>query len=108
MSENSQSGLNPTPISPEIVAQVKNIVAQYLPGMQDANLHLTQVPEEFSNLSTTDGITSTETSRAAPHLTGRHVIAMSKNIIQANHTHTQYARLTMDESGKLLKLTISR
>jgi len=108
VSENSQSGLNPTPISPEIVAQVKNIVAQYLPGMQDANLHLTQVPEELSNPSTTDGITSTETSRAAPHLTGRHVIAMSKNIIQANHTHTQYARLTMDESGKLLKLTISR
>jgi hypothetical protein len=95
ISENPQAAGNSAPVSPDIVAHVKSIVTQYLPGMQDATLRLTQAYTE-------------QTSSATPHLAGQHVVALSKNIIQANRTHAQYARLTMDASGKLLKLTVSR
>jgi hypothetical protein len=105
VSENTQPAGNAAPVSPEIVAHVKSIVTQYLPGMQDATLRLTQT---FPDLSPTGASPTIQASEAAPHLTGRRVVALSKNIIQANRTHSQYARLTMDESGKLLKLTVSR
>jgi hypothetical protein len=108
VSENSQSSGNGAPISAEIVAHVKSIVAQYLPGMQDATLHLTQAHTGITNLNPTDNITPSQSTTATAHLAGRQVVSLSKNIIQANRTHAQYARLTMDASGKLLKLTVSR
>ncbi len=106
--ENPQSDMNHAPLSSEIFAQVKGIVAQYLPGMQDATMHTSHIHPKGLNSSPDHDNISPEISQATPHLHGRHVISMSKNILQANHTHTQYARLTMDESGKLLKLTVSR
>ena len=39
---------------------------------------------------------------------GRKVVTLSKNIQQNLRTHSQYARLTLDPSGKLVKLAISR
>jgi len=108
VSENSQPDTNPAPLSPEIFAQVKNIVAQYLPGMQDATIRTSQIHPKSSNSSPSVNDPSAEISHKIPNLNGRHVISINKNVLQAKHTHSQYARLTMDETGKLLKLTVSR
>jgi hypothetical protein len=113
VSENPQSASQPAPVSPEIVAHVKSIVAQYLPGMADAQLHLTQAQSTVTELSPTAPVRVSPTSHAQSssamlHLEGRHVVSLSMSIQQASLTHSQYARLTMDSSGKLLKLTVSR
>ena len=105
VSENPQPAGSAAPVSPEIVAHVKSIVAQYLPGMSDASLHLTQ---SFAEAEPNKTMPSETASGASAHLAGRRVVALSKSIVQADLTHAQYARLTMDAEGKLLKLTVSR
>jgi hypothetical protein len=108
VSENPRSDTSPTPISPETVAHVKGIVAQYLPGMVDAQLHLTQAQVALTDQTPGENGSASQTTASVPHLVGRQVVSLSKNIQQANLNHKQYARLTMDTSGKLLKLTVSR
>jgi hypothetical protein len=36
------------------------------------------------------------------------VVTLSKTIVEASLTHAQYARLTLDAGGKLVKLAVSR
>ena len=105
ISENPKPSGSASPISPEIVAHVKSIVEQYLPGMQDASLRLTQ---SFPEPNAGDAAVTEQDLNAVPHLAGLRVVALNKSIVQANLTHAQYARLTMDAQGKLLKLTVSR
>jgi hypothetical protein len=107
VSEQPEQREHPDPISADIVAHVKSIVTQYLPGMEDANLRLTQAHPDQKSMGA--GMAQT-TGTASPlsGLAGRQVVMLSKNILQAQLQHAQYARLTMDSSGKLLKLTVSR
>jgi hypothetical protein len=39
---------------------------------------------------------------------GRQVVILSKRIEQASLVHSQVARITMDKTGKLVKLVVSR
>jgi hypothetical protein len=73
--------------------------------MQDASLRLTQ---SFPEPNAGDAAVTEQDLNAVPHLAGLRVVALNKSIVQANLTHAQYARLTMDAQGKLLKLTVSR
>ena len=106
VSENPQPAEHPAPISPEVVSHVKSILTQYLPGMADAQLHLTQTHSDHTDSAPQDA--QPPSPAATPHLTGRQVVMVSKSIQQESLNHAQYARLTMDASGKLLKLTVSR
>jgi len=48
-------------------------------------------------------------TKARPyHQPTRQTVVLSKRIEQGNHYHDQYARLTLDEQGKLVKLAVSR
>lgn len=101
-------GSSPSPIPPETLTQVKSIVAQYLPGMSDAQLILSH---ERVECHSSDHICPTSISgskTSLKHLPMHQTVVLSKSIQQADYQHNQYARLTLDESGKLLKLAISR
>ena len=37
----------------------------------------------------------------------RRVVTLSKNFERAQHIHRQYARLTLDEGGKIVKMVVS-
>ena len=96
------------PIPPETLAQVKSIVSQYLPGMSDAQLSLNIERAEChaSGHACPTGLTGT---KARPtHPPTRQTVVLSKRFEQGNHYHDQYARLTLDEQGKLVKLAVSR
>lgn len=108
ISENPQTSDHRPILSPEMISHVKSIVAQYLPGMTDAQLQLTQAQIEHTGLMPVENGTTDHSSNTSSHLTSRQVVTLSKSIQQASFNHQQYARLTMDESGKLLKLTVSR
>jgi hypothetical protein len=96
------------PIQPEMVEYVKNIVKDYLPGMEDADLSVSQehlgCAESGHKCPTAQ--MGTQTEPVTPPR--RKVITLSKRIPQANQTHTRYARLTLDAKGKLVKLVVSR
>ncbi len=98
----------PVPIPPEILVQVKTIVAQYLPGMSDAELSLNV---ERAECHATGHICPTALSGAKTHPTqhpARKKIVLRKCFEQNNHVHNRYARLTLDDRGKLVKLAVSR
>lgn len=93
--------------TPEITAHVKQVVKQYLPGMVDAQVKLNR----STVLRTACGQPLTSNScNAKNHIDpqGRRVIILSKRIEQANQQHPQIARLTMDKTGRLIKLVVSR
>jgi hypothetical protein len=96
------------PIPSETLAQVKSIVSQYLPGMSDAQLSL-NIERAECHASGHACPTGLARTKAGPtHPPTRQTVVLSKRIEQGNHYHDQYARLTLDEQGKLVKLAVSR
>jgi hypothetical protein len=104
----------------EVVASVKEVVAQYLPGMAGANLAYVQEHAccngEGTNclirqLRGSEGCSAGEQAegKSTTHRpSNRRLVTLSKRITSTDGVHAQYARLTLDERGKLLKLVVSR
>lgn len=92
----------------EVLTYVKHVVAQYLPGMEDAQLTYSH---ERAECHATGHLCPTGQIKArAPinHPPQRQLVTLSKQVRLAGHTHPHYARLTLDGQGKLVKLVISR
>jgi hypothetical protein len=96
------------PISPETLAKVKTIVAQYLPGMSDAQLSINVERAECHASGHACPTASCSAKTRPDHLPIRQTVVLSKCIELDHHFHNQYARLTLDEQGKLVKLAVSR
>jgi len=99
---------NPTSesIPAEALAQVKEIVARYLPELQESNLTINhqQYAINFVDPQETNG----KSKKAVQIETNRVVITLSKQIQSANKVHSHYARFTLDPQGKVLKCSASR
>lgn len=102
----------------EMLVYVKKIVEQYLPGMEDASL--TWAHEHAECNDHTHECPTAQLAKLSPgaHASaglarGRSVITLSKqkrviNGSKGQQLHRHYARLTLDEKGKLVKLVVSR
>jgi hypothetical protein len=96
-------------IPAETMVHVKQIVRDYLPGMVDAQVSITQ-----ERMACQGNMHSCPTAQMQPkttrHMpfTNRQVVTLSKTIQEASIKHEQYARITLDASGKVVKLVISR
>jgi tetratricopeptide (TPR) repeat protein len=93
--------------SPEITAHVRQVVKQYLPGMSDAQIKVNP-SRDIRNISRRSTSFSTDNAKNYLDSQGRQVVILSKSIEQADIWHQQTARLTLDKSGKLVKLVVSR
>lgn len=107
-----------------ILAQVRQIVAQYLPGMSGAHVAFLQEQPECEGINHTCP-TSQLVQRASLHeknvpaknqavaspggsdAPARDLVTLSKQFKDAQGTHPYYAHLTL-EHGKLVKLVVSR
>jgi hypothetical protein len=98
----------PTPIPAETLAHVKSIVARYLPGMADAQLSFSQERAECHSAGHTCPTAQMSAKARINHSPTRQVVVLSKRVEQAMLTHRQYARLTLNAQGKLVKLAVSR
>jgi len=96
------------PVPSDIIAHVNNVVRQYLPGMEGAQVIFSH---EHSTCDCQGHNCPTgqlgEKSRP-PHEPQRSVITLSKSIQKAHLTHQRYARLTLDKQGKIVKMAVSR
>ncbi len=96
------------PIPKEVMIHIKQVVEQYLPGMEGAQLALSHEQAECC----CEGHTCpTGQLRAKSHPAvnpRRSVVTMSKELRDAQHIHPSYARLTFDAEGKIVKLAVSR
>lgn len=87
--------------APRMISQAKEMVREYLPGIEYAEVRINQqkVRQEKSAQSP---------STATATYPDRVVVTFSKQINLAEHTHRQFARVTMDKQGKVVKLAVSR
>jgi tetratricopeptide (TPR) repeat protein len=111
--ERSCDGEVGSTVSLETISHLKSIVAQYLPGMDDAKVSLSHEHQTCSNLCGHCGsgkkcAFSEANSKYKDSIKSqRRVVTLSKNFEQAQHTHKQYARLTLDERGNIVKMVVS-
>jgi hypothetical protein len=100
-------------IPAETVAEVKRVVAEYLPGMQDARARYNQTHPACAGQ---DHMCPTASmgakSQPEQPITWR-VVTLSKSVQYGNgskssYSHPQFARLTLDDSGKVVKLAVTR
>jgi hypothetical protein len=96
----------PAPLPPEVQAEVKRIVTQYLPGMAGALMSMTQSEGACQGAHCP---LAQKRAKAGPNdpPTWR-VVTLSKCTDWGAQRHHHYARLTLDERGKLIKLAVSR
>jgi hypothetical protein len=100
-------------VSLETISHLKSIVAQYLPGMSDANVKLSQErqtsPKLCNHCTCGKGCTLLRgNAKDSPVIKSqRRVVTLSKNFVRAQQIHRQYARLTLDEGGNIVKMVVS-
>jgi hypothetical protein len=104
-------------ITPQMVAQIKKVVAQYLPGMQDAHWRVAHThagcagknhacpTAHLAKIVAKHPERNEVKSKDAPRHT---VVTLSKTIRANARVHPHYARLTLDEKGVVVKMAVSR
>ncbi len=91
-------------ISAEILSNVKEVVKEYLPGIESANLNIREKQMKIRKLGTQSKGTQNEQEQS----TNRVFLTYKKNFQVQNKTIKQYTRVTLDEKGKMVKLTVSK
>jgi tetratricopeptide (TPR) repeat protein len=91
----------------ENIEQVRALLTQYLPGMADARCEIQ--PQYVFHLDdlqfSREGV---HIKRLSPGSVESTVFSFSKTIIDGDRDHNHYARLTLDATGKVMKLAVSR
>jgi len=106
-------------IPTEVMAQVKHVVDQYLPGMKDAQVSFSNEVAGCANSCSNCVSGQVQDKKKKIKKSGRKVITLSKNVPVSSGDksprindnvliHRHYARLTLDKYGKLVKLAVSR
>ncbi len=103
-----QNEASTSSLSPETVETVKEAVAKYLPGLADASMSSSRLFPELNGQSPRRaGNKPTPKSYSAERLP-RQVVTLRKEVQSKSITHQIYARLTLDEEGDVVKMTVSR
>jgi hypothetical protein len=90
-----------TPVPDEVLTHVKKVVKTYLPGMNGARVSLSR-----ERLNYPPGSKSVSDKRK--YRASRKIITLSKQITQEQRKHKQFARITLDDDNKVIKLAVSR
>ena len=101
--------MSPDELRPSTRKKVNLIVTQYLPGMQEASCtihpqHLHCSGEDHTCPTMHMGAKSQPSSSSH----GTTVITLSKHVPIGDRNHAHFARITLDASGKVTKLAVSR
>lgn len=89
----------------EILSEVRKVVSAYLPGLTDAQLSMNPQLTNFT-LPAASGKNRTF-RRSTVKDSQRFVIMLKKSFEKGEFAHHQYARMTFDNKGQMIKLSIS-
>lgn len=91
----------------EIMEHVKTLVSQYMPGMEQCDVRIGQ-PRSTCDGHGHDCPTSHMTMKSASPNAGQLVYTLSQEVHVNNHRKHQYAHVTVNKSGKVLKMAVSK
>jgi tetratricopeptide (TPR) repeat protein len=100
--------ISPDKMKPSSLKKVKLIVSQYLPGMQDAACKIHPQHFQCSGEDHTCPTMQMGAKSQASSASGSTVITLSKHIPDGDRSHPHFARITLDATGKVTKLAVSR
>jgi hypothetical protein len=113
MCERSCEGEAGSTVPLETISHLKSIVAQYLPGMDDAEVRVAHEHQRCASLGKKCScgqqcqFSKIAAKKQAANQVQRRVVTLNKTFEHAQRRHTQYARLTLDERGKIVKMVVS-
>jgi len=81
---------------PGMISRAKELVKDYLPGIEYAEIKV----QNQQARAVAGGKAATQPKRV--------VVSFSKQINQAERVHKQFAKVTLDQQGKMVKLAVSR
>jgi hypothetical protein len=101
ISDHSAESTESPEMSGDVIRRVKQIVADYLPGANLADVHLLrQALPSGGQPAPANGKHGISRSRT--------VVTVSKQVRVAQHVHKHFVRVTLDEAGRPVKMSISR
>jgi hypothetical protein len=107
--DRSGNCIEKTTVSKNVIREVRSIVEQYLPGLDDAKISINHEHRDCDGKThvcpTAQLGKEVKTKRSSG---GRTLVTFSKEVKSVKYTHKHYARATLSEDGKLVKLAISR
>lgn len=83
-------------LAPKMISHAKSIAKEYLPGIENAEVRINNQHYNQRN------------DKKTKQSSDRVVVSFSKQLKQAERVHRQFARVTLDKQGKVLKLAVSR
>ncbi len=95
-------------ISQAVLKEVKAIVEAYLPGLEDADFSVSAMHEECAGKGHDCPTAELGVKTGKNGRRGGVVVTVSKSVKFARQTFHQYARVTLNEKGKVIKLAVSR
>lgn len=110
VSDKPEEGAERISIPKEVIRQVKTAVEPYLPGLDDAKIIVGQehfIGDGDQEVSSKQG-TAVKGKKNTEAEEGRVVVTISKEVLSLDRLHRHYARATLDNNGKVVKLAISR
>jgi len=94
-------------ISEKVTNDLQELLQSYIPGLENAEI---KVKKHKINITKMINIETNQTGRIGSNLEYKTFtqILYNKSIVSEKRKHTQYARVTMDDRGKIIKLAVSR
>jgi hypothetical protein len=100
------------PVPAEVIAYAKQVVQKYLPGMEEAQIFISQEHSECHTGSHQCPTAQLGVRSKAPNPESaqprRRVVVLSKQVANHRTIHRHYARITLDERNQMVKLVVSR
>jgi len=105
--EQPQAGASQA-LTSDALDAIKGAVAKYLPGMEDAQMSLSEMYPELPVQPTKRLNGKPAAKLYAAESLPRRVVTLHKRVAGKSITHQVVARFTIDEDGEVLKMTVSR
>ncbi len=102
------TGFDPDEVEPIVMSKVRSIVADYLPGMADAVCKINTQHQMCHGVNHVCPTHQLKLQKAPDGSQPTVVVSFAKHISVGRNRHPHYARLTLDNEGKVLKLAVSR
>lgn len=96
------------PIPEEVMGNVKQVVEKYLPGMTNADVSYCHERNQCNGDDHSCPSSQIKRSKKSKRKSKRSLVTLSKTINKFDNNHPNYARLTLNSEGKLVKLVVSR
>lgn len=96
------------PVADQTIRIVKRMVTKYLPGMQEAEISINQLKGVCAEGDHNCPTSQLHLQQKSMLERDKKVVMISKSIQNHQHIHHQFARMTIDSQGRVLKISVSR